>query len=404
MRFLRVHQKLVSSPIADVRAAVFAQLDGLGLRVPQGDVGITAGSRGIANIVAITRACGDWLRDHGARPFLFPAMGSHNGGTAEGQREMIESLGITEEAMGMPIRASMDVVKLGTVSTGDVWMDRIAYESDGVLVLNRIKLHTCFAGPVQSGLTKMIVVGMGKTPSATTFHSAPTPQMKQMLLEMGALALASGKIWAGLAILEDGFDQTAELHAVRPGDILKREPELVELHRRYFPRLPLDEINVLVVDAIGKTYSGTGMDTNVIGYRGVRDGEDLTKPVIHQIAALSLAEASHGNAIGVGLADFITRRLRDAIDEQKTFLNSFTTGHMGRAKIPVTFRDDEELFEKMVSRYGEKGWIVIPNTLHLGTLYASEDLHEALAANSICEIEPQPIELAFSGGRHQLDF
>src|SRR3954470_10440254 len=152
VKFLRIHQKLVSNPIADVRAAVFEQLDSLRLKVPQGEVGITAGSRGISNIAAITRACGDWLREHGARPFLFPAMGSHNGGTAEGQQEMIESLGLTEEAMGMPIRSSMDVVKIGTVSTGDIWMDRHAYESAGVLLVNRIKLHTCFAGPVQSGL------------------------------------------------------------------------------------------------------------------------------------------------------------------------------------------------------------------------------------------------------------
>jgi hypothetical protein len=404
MKFVRVRQKLVSNPMADVRAAVRAQLDSLNLDVPRGDVGITAGSRGIANIAAITRECGDWLRERGATPFLFPSMGSHNGGTADGQREMIESLGLTEHAMGMPIRSSMDVVKLGTVSTGDVWMDRHAYESAGVLLLNRIKLHTCFAGPVQSGLTKMMVVGMGKIPSATTFHSAPTPKMKEMLLEMGQVVLDSGKIWAGLAILEDGFDQTAELHAVQPGEILKREPQLVERHRHYFPRLPLDHINVLVINAIGKTFSGTGMDTNVVGYRGVRDGEDLTKPEIHQIAALSLAEASHGNAIGVGLADFITRRLRDAIDEQKTFLNAFTTGHMGRAKIPVTFRDDEELFARMRERYGEKGWIVVPNTLHLETLYASQDLREQLAANPICEVEPETIELAFKDGRHQLVF
>lgn len=404
MKFLRVHQKLVSNPIADVRGAVRAQLDGLRLKVPQGDVGITAGSRGIANIAEITKAAGGWLREHGARPFLFPAMGSHNGGTAEGQRAMIESLGITEEAMGMPIRASMDVVKLGTVSTGDVWMDRHAYESDGVLILNRIKLHTCFAGPVQSGLTKMAVVGMGKTPSATTFHSAPTPTMKEMLIEMGSLVLGSGKIWAGLAILEDGLDQTAELHAIRPAEILKREPELIKRHEHYFPRLPLDHINVLVVDAIGKIFSGTGMDTNVIGYRGVRDGEDLSKPVIHQIAALSLSPASHGNAIGVGLADFITRRLRDAIDEKKTFFNSFTTGHMGRVKIPVALKDDQELFETIAGRYGEHGWIVIPNTLHLETLYASEDLQPALDANPICEIDPEPIELMFKDGRHQLAF
>ena len=161
---------------------------------------------------------------------------------------------------------------------------------------------------------------------------------------------------------------------------------------------------MLVVDAIGKTFSGTGMDTNVIGYRGVRDGEDLTSPVIHVIAALSLAEGSHGNAIGVGLADFITRRLRDAIDEQKTFLNSFTTGHMGRAKIPVTFRDDEELFEMLAGRYGEDGWLLIPNTLHLETLYASENLRDELAANPICSIDRERFELKFKSGRHLLQF
>ena len=156
------------------------------------------------------------------------------------------------------------------------------------------------------------------------------------------------------------------------------------------------DINVLVVDSIGKTFSGTGMDTNVIGYRGVRDGEDLTKPAIHVIAALELHPSSHGNAIGVGLADFITRRLRDAIDEQKTFLNTFTTGHMGRAKIPVTFRDDEELFERLAGRYGEDGWLVIPNTLHLETLYASPNLAAALSANPICTVESRPVEVTFA--------
>lgn len=404
MRLLRVHQELVSNSLSDIPGTVLKQLDSLGLKVPQGNVGITAGSRGIANIAEITRAAGDWLRDQGAKPFLFPAMGSHNGGTAEGQRKMIESLGLTEAAMGMPIRASMDVVKVGTVSTGDVWMDRHAYESDGVLLINRIKLHTCFAGPVQSGLTKMAVVGMGKTPSATTFHSVATPKMKEMLIDMGQLVLGSGKILAGLAILEDGFDNTAEVHAIRAADILKREPELIKRHEHYFPRLPLDEINVLVVDEISKTYSGTGMDTNVIGYRAVRDGEDLSRPIIQQIAALNLSPKSQGNAIGVGLADFITRRLRDAIDEQKTFLNSFTTGHMGRVKIPIAFRDDEELFAKIAGRFGETGWVIIPNTLHLETLYVSEDLRGAIEANPICTIESESVDLTFQDGRHQLQF
>jgi hypothetical protein len=423
MKLVRVRQKLVSNPLADVRAAVQAALDGLAIDVPQGDVGITAGSRGIANIAEITRAAGDWLRSRGAKPFLFPAMGSHNGGTAEGQRAMIESLGLTDAAMGMPIRASMDVVKLGTIGgsgtagsaahAGEppaplthnaVWMDRHAFESAGVLVLNRIKLHTCFSGPVQSGITKMMVVGMGKIPSATTFHSAPTVTMKDMLLEMGQVVLDSGKILAGLAILEDGYDQTAEIHALRPEDILAREPQLLDRHQEYFPRLPLDDINVLVVDTIGKTYSGTGMDTNVLGYRGVRDGEDLSSPRIHVIAALSLAPESHGNAIGVGLADFITKRLRDAIDEQKTFLNAFTTGHMERAKIPMTFATDEELITTIAGRYGDRRWLFIPNTLHLDTLYASEDLATELAEHPLCEVENQSNIPEFDRGKLLIEF
>jgi hypothetical protein len=283
-------------------------------------------------------------------------------------------------------------------------MDRHAFESAGVLVLNRIKLHTCFSGPVQSGLTKMMVVGMGKIPSAETFHSAPTPQMKDMLLEMGQVVLDSGKIWAGLAILEDGFDQTAELHALAPGEILSREPQLLERHRHYFPRLPLEDINVLVIDEMGKTFSGTGMDTNVLGYRGVRDGEDLTKPYIHAIAALSLSTASQGNAIGVGLADFITHRLRDAIDEKKMFLNAFTTGHMMRAKIPPTLADDEVLLTALAGRYGESRWLIIPNTLHLETLYASVDLRDELTAHPLCTVDAEPVELTFAVGRHELRF
>jgi hypothetical protein len=404
MRLLSVQQNLVSNPLADITAEVHRQLDRLGLEVPQGEVAITAGSRGICHIAQLTRAVGDWLRERGASPFIIPSMGSHNGATAAGQRQMIETLGITEQAMNMPIRASMECVKVGSVATGDVWMDRHAYEADGVLVLNRIKLHTCFSGPVQSGLVKMMVVGMGKIRSAETFHSAPTPQMKEMLLEMGRLLLDSGKIWAGLAILEDGFDQTAELHAVRPQDILTTEPKLIQRHRHYFPQLPIDELNVLIVDSIGKTYSGTGMDTNVLGYRGVRSYEDLEKPNIQIIAALSLAAASQGNAIGVGLADFITQNLRAAIDEQKTFINVYTTGDMARAKIPATLADDQQLIEKIVQRYGPRRWMFIANTLHLGQLYVSEDLRDEIEAHSLCTVDSEPVELTYFGGRHQLVF
>jgi hypothetical protein len=402
MKFVKVRQTLVSSPIPDVTAEVRRQLDLLG-PPPQGEVAVTAGSRGISNLVEITKAVGDWLRDHGAKPFIVPAMGSHNGATDAGQREMVESLGCTEAATGMPIRSSMECVKVGEVPSGDVWMDRHCYESAGVLVLNRIKLHTCFSGPVQSGLTKMMVVGMGKIRSAETFHSTPTPQMKHMLLQMGKLLIDSGKIWAGLAILEDGYDHTAELHAVPAAEILEREPKLLEKHRGYFPSLPLDAIDVLVVDKIGKTFSGTGMDPNVIGRRGT-SVEDVEKPQVKIIACLELVAASKGNAIGVGLADFITRRLRDAIDEHKTFVNVYTTGDMQRGKIPATLADDEDVFEKMRVRYGERRWVVVPNTLHLDQLWVSEDLATEVAAHPQCEIVSEPFELGFNGGRHNLAF
>ncbi|NDA26670.1 MAG: DUF2088 domain-containing protein, partial [Verrucomicrobia bacterium] len=360
------------------------------------------GSRGISNLVEITKAAGDWLREHGARPFLVPCMGSHNGATAEGQQAMVESLGLTPQATGMEIRSRMECVKVGTVDSGDVWMDRHCFESAGVLVLNRIKLHTCFAGPVQSGLTKMMVVGMGKIRSAETFHSARPDRMPRILEEMGSLLIQSGKIWAGLAILEDGLDQTAEIHALPAREILSKEPTLLERHRHYFPSLPCDDLNVLVVEEIGKTYSGTGMDTNVIGRRGVHGFEDLTKPKINIIAALGLTAKAQGNALGVGLADFITRRLRDAIHEEKTRINALTTGDMQRMAIPCTLRDDEELVATLRQRYGDRRWMLIPNTLHVEKIWVSRDLAEELRKHPRCRVSDRPVPLTFRSGRLQL--
>ena len=404
MKLYKVRQQLVSNPLSDIAGEVSRQLASLASHVPAGDVAITVGSRGISNLPTIIRACGDWLRARGARPFIVPAMGSHNGATAGGQRSMIESLGITEASMNMPIRASMEVVQVGQVSTGPVFMDRFCYEAAGVLVVNRIKLHTCFSGPVQSGLTKMMVVGMGKILSAQTFHNAPTAAMKEMLIEMGQCLIDTGKIIGGLAILEDGFDETAELHAVAPQSILAREPELLLRHRHYFPELPVDDLNVLVVNEIGKTYSGTGMDTNVIGRRGIASYEDLSRPHIKTIAALSLVPESQGNAIGVGLADFITQRLRDDIDEHKTLINVLTTGDMDRAKIPATLANDEALIRLIEQRFGDERWMFIPNTLHLGQLFVSADLCSELRSHPLCRVDAEPTELSFQDGRMQLAF
>ncbi len=402
MDVFQVDQQLVSAPLQNIAHEVHRALDKMGKEPPQGEVAITAGSRGISNLVAITKAAGDWLRAHGAKPFLVPAMGSHNGATAVGQQKMVESLGLTPATTGLEIRSSMDCVKLGTVDSGDVWMDRHCYESAGVLVLNRIKLHTCFSGPVQSGLSKMMVVGMGKIRSAETFHSARPDRMPRILEEMGSLLVESGKIFAGLAILEDGFDATAEVHAL-PGDqILAKEPALLERHRHYFPALPCQELNVLIVDEIGKTYSGTGMDTNVIGRRGVHGYEDLTQPKIKIIATLGLSEQAQGNALGVGLSDFITRRLRDSIDEKKTFINAFTTGDMQRMAIPCTLKDDEEIIGKIGERFGNSRWMFIPNTLHLEKIFVSEDLAKELQGHPRCRVSSTPTPLSFSNGRLSL--
>ena len=402
MDVFQVDQQLVSAPLQNIAHEVHRALDKMGKEPPQGEVAITAGSRGISNLVAITKAAGDWLRKHGAKPFLVPAMGSHNGATAVGQQKMVESLGLTPAITGLEIRSSMECVKVGTVDSGDVWMDRHCYESAGVLVLNRIKLHTCFSGPVQSGLSKMMVVGMGKIQSAETFHSARPDRMPRILEEMGSLLVQSGKIFAGLAILEDGFDATAEVHAL-PGDqILTKEPILLERHRHYFPALPCQELDVLIVDEIGKTYSGTGMDTNVIGRRGVHGYEDLTQPKIKIIATLGLSEQAQGNALGVGLSDFITRRLRDSIDEKKTFINAFTTGDMQRMAIPCTLKDDEELIGKISERFGNSRWMFIPNTLHLEKIFVSKDLAKELQGHPRCRVSSTPTPLSFSNGRLSL--
>ena len=402
MDVFQVDQQLVSSPLQNIADEVHRALDKMGKEPPQGEVAITAGSRGISNLVAITKAAGDWLRKHGAKPFLVPAMGSHNGATAVGQQKMVESLGLTPAITGLEIRSSMECVKVGTVDSGDVWMDRHCYESTGVLVLNRIKLHTCFSGPVQSGLTKMMVVGMGKIRSAETFHSARPDRMPRILEEMGSLLVKSGKIFAGLAILEDGFDATAEIHALSGENILKEEPTLLQRHRHYFPSLPTDQLNVLIVDEIGKTFSGTGMDTNVIGRRGVHGFEDLTRPRINTIATLGLAPQAQGNALGVGLSDFITRRLRDSIDENKTFINTFTTGDMQRMAIPCTLKDDEELIGKISERFGNSRWMFIPNTLHLEKIFVSEDLAKELQGHPRCRVSSTPTPLSFSNGRLSL--
>ena len=380
MQLIPIQQQLKSSPLADLPAAVGQQLDSLSFDPPQGPVAITAGSRGIANIATILRACGEWLRLHGADPFVVPAMGSHNGGTANGQTAILAALGITEATLNMAIRSSMETVQVGAVPAGPVYMDRLAHEAAGVLIVNRVKLHTSFGGPpygkhCESGVAKMLTVGLGKTDGAVVFHQASTAEKPPILSALAEQILATEKIFAGLAILEDGYDQTAELHALPPDKLLAREAELLAHYElTYFPRLPVDDLNVLVIEQIGKNFSGTGMDTNVIGRRGLSDAPDPATPSINAIAALDLSRESCGNAIGVGLADVVTQRLADATDHAKTQLNARTAGGPKKGELPLVLPDDESVIAWLRENYGESRWMRIPNTLRLDRLHVSKDL------------------------------
>lgn len=413
MKLHRVHQRLTSSPLADVAAEVRKQLERLGSSqaIPQGPVAITGGSRGIANIALILRTAGEWLREQGAQPFLAPCMGSHNGATAEGQTAMLAAIGMTEQTVEMPIRSSMDVVDVNSKQADQpVWMDRHCYEAAGVLVINRVKLHTSFGGPpygkhCESGLVKMMTVGMGKLQGAQAFHATSTADKPNAMVTMAESLIKSEKIWGGLAILEDGYDQTAELHAMAPQEIIQREPTLLAHYAEtYYPRLPIDNLNALVVGTIGKNYSGTGMDTNVIGRRGLSDAPDPPTPKIKQIAALDLSEASHGNAVGVGLADVVTQRLRDKINLEKTQLNAITAGEPNKAKVPLVLPNDQAVLEWLQKQSGKTRWMLIPNTLHLGELYVSADLNEELAANPLTEIDSVGREIEFDNANLKIDW
>ena len=281
-------------------------------------IAVTAGSRGIANLREIVRAICTWLKAQGAQPFVFPAMGSHGGGTAEGQRRILEDYGVTAEQVGAEIRSSMETVCIGTTPEGfKVFMDRNAWEADGVVVMNRIKPHTDFSGKIESGLLKMMSVGMGKLDGATQTHRQGWKYgFERIIRSLSGATLASGKILCGLSVIENEFHQICAVRASRPEEIVANEEKDLARARTLVPRIPLPAFQVLMVDEMGKNISGTGMDTKVIG-RGVelQPGE---APAIRVVYVRDLTAESEGNAVGVGLADIMHERLYRKIDLQKT--------------------------------------------------------------------------------------
>ena len=375
----RFRRELPGAALADVGAAVqraltdtFSSADVAGRCIAVG-----LGSRGVANYALVARRIVDWLRRHGAQPFIVPAMGSHGGATAEGQREVLAGWGITSESMGVPVRATMEAVELGRV--GDppvrVFMDRNAHAADAVLVVNRVKPHTDFHGPVESGLIKMAVIGLGKRRGAEAIHFHGVYGLAHLIRPAFDVVRASGKLLGGVALVEDGREQTAAVRAARAADIPACEARCLAQARQNMAALPLDEIDVLVLDEIGKEISGTGMDTNVVGRIGIAGVAEPASPRVCRIVVLGLTEASHGNALGIGLADVTTRRFAQQVDHEVTNANVLTSTFLERGRMPLVAADDAEALRWALhtcgAAAGDAAVVRVRNTLALETLLLS---------------------------------
>lgn len=315
-------------------------------------VAVTVGSRGIANIHLIVRQAVAALKQLGAEPFIVPAMGSHGGGTAEGQRRIVESYGVTEAFCGCPIRSSMETVVVCRATEGfDVHFDRLAYEADHVLVCNRIKPHSRFAGEIESGLMKMLLIGLGKHEGAIIYHRAIMDYpFGQIIRSVAGEVLANCNILGGLAIVENAFDETAHLECVPASNFESREKELLGMARQWMPKLPFTKVDVLIVDEIGKEISGTGIDTNVVGRKDEDDG--WVHPDVRRIIVRRLSDATHGNACGIGMVDLVTRRVIDEIDLNTTWINCLTGGHVEAARLPMYRDTDSDTLDAALSQIG----------------------------------------------------
>jgi len=377
-KMIRVRQSFAGPRLTDIPRTVAERLEGAGLPVKRGEtVAVGAGSRGIASIDVIVGATVRWLRDRGARPFVFPAMGSHGGGTPEGQLSVLEHYGITEATMGCPVRATMDVVQVGEALGLPVWLDRHAADADWIGLVNRVKPHTDFKGSIESGLFKMMTIGLGKYKGAIQYHRANVQHgYETVITSVGREMLARARIGFGLGIVENGYDETALVEAFSAQDLEAGERRLLKSAREWMARLPFSPIDV-VVEQMGKNISGSGMDTNVIG-RPTNPHEPFpSDPKILWIVALDITEESYGNAIGIGNADFTTRRLVDRIDMKPTLINAITACSPGMAKVPATYETDREAIETALSCIGltppERARVVrIKNTLLLGEIEVSE--------------------------------
>jgi hypothetical protein len=400
-RMVAVRQRFPGAVRIDVAAAVRAELARPEIAAtirPGMTVAVPVSSRGIANQAAIVRELVAGLRARGARPFLFPAMGSHGGATAAGQRELIEGYGVTEEAVGGPIVSRMETRVIGRVAGLGVHLDQAAAEADGIVVLGRVKPHTAFRGRYESGLMKMMAIGMGKQKGAEACHAAGFGRFHEIVPAFGREVLARAPILFGLAILENALDDTARIEAVPRAAIEQREPELLEEARRNMPGIPFAELDVLVVDEIGKNFSGDGADPNVTGVYCTPYASG--GPKVGRYVVLDLSEETHGNAVGLGMADITTARVFAKVDLDAMYVNALTNRVLNIVRMPMVMADDRQALKAAVwcclgVEPAAARVVRIVNTSHLSELWISEALLPAARALPTLEILGDPAPPAF---------
>jgi len=400
----RLHSPQLDNPPEAIRAAI-AQLGPEARMRPGMRVAVTAGSRGINDIPLILSTVVRELRQRGAEPFIVPAMGSHGGATPEGQLAVLHTLGITEEVVGCPIHSSLETVQLGETPDGvPVFIDRLAAEAEGIVVVNRIKAHTDFRGPVESGLMKMMTIGLGKHRGALTAHRhAARLTYSVVVASIAREVIRRAPLLFGLGLIENAYDQMAEVVAVWPEEIEKTEEGMLLRAKALMPRLPFHQLDILVVDEIGKDISGAGMDPNVIGRLPNTDGPQTLS--IRRIFVRDLSSRSYGNGIGIGMADFTTQRFVDKFDRRPTYINALTSGSTDKVSIPAVAQTDREAIEWAFMTIGPVASQMsrvarIQNTLHLERFYASEALREEVEANPALEVlsEWAPMRFDADGG------
>jgi hypothetical protein len=401
----RVRQAFDRTRVEDIPETVRAELKKLALdkKVKPGQrVALTAGSRGVANIALILKAAVEYFKSIGARPFIFPAMGSHGGATAEGQTALLAHYNVTEAFTGAPVLSSMEVVEIGRTEDGvPVYIDRNASQADWVVVVNRIKPHTKFKAPIESGLMKMMAIGMGKQKGAEHYHKAAIQYtFPKIIVDAGREVLKKANILCGLGMVENGYDQTAKIAALSPEELEAKEKELQALAKQMMPRVPFNQIDLLIVDEMGKDISGTGIDPNVTGRNRDLLGVFPHPTDIKRLFVRDLTENSNGNATGIGLADLTTKRLVDKINYQAMYMNCITGISIEKAAVPMHFATDREAVQTALGSIGltppEKSRIVrIKNTLHVDEVEVSEVYREEMSRRSDLQVLEGPRPLAF---------